>query len=53
MMYDGPSIRPTGNFYGNGEIRRGEMVTAAGLLGIGADRVEVLDHPELQVGRLR
>jgi hypothetical protein len=26
------------------------MVVAAGLLGIGADRVEILDHPELQVG---
>lgn len=39
----------TGNFYGEGDIRKSEIVAAAGLLGIDADRVQVLDHPELQV----
>lgn len=52
-LLDPPPLRHpshTGNFYGKGDVRRGEMVAAAGLLGIQAERVEVLDHPELQVG---
>lgn len=38
-----------GNFYGKGHVRRDELVAAAELLGIGEDRVHVLDHPDLQV----
>lgn len=52
-LLDPPPLRHpshTGNFYGKGDVRRGEMVAAAGLLGIQAERVEVLDQPELQVG---
>lgn len=42
-------VTAAGNFYGEGYVRRDELVAAAELLGIGEDRVHVLDHPELQV----
>lgn len=37
-----------GNYYGLGEIRKREMVAAARVFGVPAERVTVWDVPELQ-----
>jgi len=40
----------TGNFDGLGEIRRLELPRSAGKLGVAAERIRIVDHPELQDG---